>query len=439
MLLLFSACVGDILETFEVGNFSILTVILLLVKRSGFWTVSWLFLFPEALSLPAFSLTKTFDALSSWPPWEFPVWARSSFLAAFPSPPLAAVARCLSPCWPVPVLTGFTIISWGFCLDASSLELTVCTGTKMLPWMRYICPVVVLATMTCWLFWEDLPLAMMVALMGAACCWVVRAVAVGCCIVWIPSVLFSTTGALPLSDFSRVLSSRRSSSSEDKRSSHLKEGTAGLPSFFWTFTACSTSIFWERSSCLALPLPSQVSPLLLASFSANAFSLLTDSSSFSGSSVSLVAVWFLLAFSSRSLSLSSQTVSMLSTLATAASEVPRFVSSSPVLPNFPVSPPALTEESTTTELSWLVFLCSEMFFSDLLSNLPGVLIVLPVSHSALLVLSLALPVSVEVLVVSVPVLWLVWSTLTFFSGLVASLPLKSLWCSTLLVNWPSLQ
>ena len=438
-LLFFSGCVGDVLQTFEACNFSILTVILPLGERSSFWAIAWLFLSPKEFSLSAFSLTEPFDALSSRLPWQFPGWARSSFLSfdsSFPSPPFAAVARSLSsPCWLEPVFTGFTIINWVFCLDTSSLELTVCTGTKILPWMRYICPVVVLATMTCWLFWEDLPLAIMVALMGVACCWVVRAVAVGCCIVWIPSVLFSTTGALPLSDFSRVLP-RRSSSSDDRRSSHLKEGTAGLPSFFWTFTACSPSMLLDSSSSLAWPLPSQASVLLLASsFSANAFSLLADSLHFSGSSVSMVVVLF--ALSSRSLSLSLPSIFIISVLATTEPQVPR-LGSSPVLSNFPVSPPAWTTPAWTTVSSpnWLMVPSSETFFSDLLSNLSNVSAAWPVSQSALLVLSLALSVSLQVVTVPAPV----WSSNSaFFSRLVASLSLLTFWCSTLLLNSPSLQ
>ena len=104
--------------------------------------------------------------------------------------------------------------------------------------------------MTCWLLWADLPFAMMVALIGVTCWWLERGEAVVCSTVWIPWVLLSTGGG----DESAFEADRRSSSSEDKRSSHLRETVTGF-SFTTTagvdpllgFTEC-----WFSSAVLVL-------------------------------------------------------------------------------------------------------------------------------------------------------------------------------------------
>ena len=465
MLLPFSGCVGERLEAFTVGDLSFLIAVLVLDERSDFWTISPLLLLLEELSSAAFGSTATFDALLWWFLWEFPAWPfsslfaldvsfRSTPLAAFDallwwlpgdfpawpfssfvalevsvrSTPLAAATGCLvPPCWPEAVLAGFTIINWGFCLDGSSLVLTVCTGTKMLPWMRYICPVVVLATMTCWLVCEDFPLAMMVALIGAACCWVGRVVAVFCCIVWIPSVLFSTTGAFSLSTF--ALSVTRSSSSEDKRSSHLKEGTFGLSFFSWGLAACSPSVLWETTSLGTLLVPSLLSVLMSALCSSDdGFPLLTNSLT----SASLAKVCILFASSSKSLFPSSPTVLLLSP-ASAVPDVPG-LASAPALPSWPVALSKLIDLSTLSSICWLVFLVTETFCADLMSDLADVSLVSLVSRSTLLVLSTALPVPPEVSLTCAPILSLLSSSWTFFTGLLCSLSPSPLLCTILLIN-----
>ena len=359
-----SGRVGEFLVVLEVGDLSFFTGFLVLGECSGFLTLWSHFSLSDMVAVPEIPLSETFNASFRGLLGQFStLLSFLSFVVSVALPPF--VAGLL----PEPVVTGFTIITCGFCLDESVLSF--CTGIKMFPWIRYIFPVVVFATITCWLLCEEVPLAMMVALMGVAWCWVVRVVAVCCCTVWIPRVLLSTTWPPSLSDSSwvflsdGVFSCCRSSSSEERRSSHLREGIAGRSFFLRTLAS------WVPSESDFSVAPLDSSPMALGSstvlqtlgFSVIPVSLLSASFTSSPSSDSLAGV-SLLAVLLKLSSLSTHTARASSTpepvlSVSHALEAPSIVLTFPVPSSFfwLVFPFSLHRSSNFPQL-WLVLSAS---------------------------------------------------------------------------------